>query len=146
MYGPPIVMNYATMYEYAVDHNSPQFKAPFNQLKNEPNVFTYKDTAIVTPNIVRMDGLARGTGGPFGRASLPYMPAFAATARFNQSEEAMYPLTRIIGALQQFAVTQQFSRFRSEADIQRAAPTEPSFMSTRPWAKPASKRAAATAG
>jgi hypothetical protein len=50
MYGLPIVMNYATMYEYAVDHNSPQFKAPFNQLKNEPNVFTYKDTAIVTPN------------------------------------------------------------------------------------------------
>src|SRR5262249_964653 len=25
-------------------------KAPFNQIKNEPNVFTYKDTAIVTPN------------------------------------------------------------------------------------------------
>ena len=38
------------MYEYAVDRNSGQFKAPFNQIKNEPNVFTYKDTAIVTPN------------------------------------------------------------------------------------------------
>ena len=50
IYGLPIVMNYATMYEYAVDRNSAQFKAPFNQLKNEPNVFTYKDTAIVTPN------------------------------------------------------------------------------------------------
>jgi hypothetical protein len=72
------------------------------------------------------------------------MPAFAATARLNQSEEAMYPLTRIIGALQQFALTQQFRPFRSEADIQRAAPTEPSFMSTRLWAKPASNRAAAT--
>ena len=36
--------------EYAVDRDSGQFKAPFNQLKNEPNVFTYKDTAIPTPN------------------------------------------------------------------------------------------------
>src|SRR5580693_5742876 len=50
IYGLPIVMNYAVMYEYSVDRNSGQFKAPFNQIKNEPNVFTYKDTAIVTPN------------------------------------------------------------------------------------------------
>jgi hypothetical protein len=50
IYGLPIVMNYAVMYEYAVDRTSGQFKAPFNQLKNEPNVFTYKDTAIPTPN------------------------------------------------------------------------------------------------
>ena len=50
VYGLPIVMNYAVMYEYAVDKNSGQFKAPFNQIKNEPNVFTYKDTAIPTPN------------------------------------------------------------------------------------------------
>ena len=50
IYGLPIVMNYAVMYEYAVDRKSGQFKAPFNQIKNEPNVFTYKDTAIPTPN------------------------------------------------------------------------------------------------
>jgi hypothetical protein len=50
IYALPIVMNYGVMYEYAVDCTSGQFKAPFNQLKNEPNVFTYKDTAIVTPN------------------------------------------------------------------------------------------------
>jgi hypothetical protein len=50
IYGLPIVMNYAIMYEYAVDRNSGQFKAPFNEIRNEPNVFTYKDTAIVTPN------------------------------------------------------------------------------------------------
>lgn len=50
VYGLPIVMNYAIMYEYAVDRSSGQFKAPFNQIKNEPNVFTYKDTAIITPN------------------------------------------------------------------------------------------------
>jgi len=50
IYGLPIVMNYAVMYEYAVDKNNPEFKAPFNQIKNEARVFTYKDTAIVTPN------------------------------------------------------------------------------------------------
>src|ERR1700752_2497179 len=50
IYGLPIVMNYAVMYEYAVDKNSPEFKAPFNQIKNEARVFTPKDTAIVTPN------------------------------------------------------------------------------------------------
>jgi hypothetical protein len=50
IYGLPIVMNYGVMYEYAVDRTSGQFKAPFNQIRNEPNVFTYKDTAIPTPN------------------------------------------------------------------------------------------------
>src|SRR6266850_1917268 len=50
IYGLPIVMNYAVMYEYAVDKNSGQFKAPFNEIHNEARVFTYKDTAIVTPN------------------------------------------------------------------------------------------------
>src|SRR6476659_8899190 len=50
IYGLPIVMNYAVMYEYAVDKNSSQFKAPFNHIKNEARVYTYKDTAIVTPN------------------------------------------------------------------------------------------------
>ncbi|HYS90064.1 MAG TPA: DUF1254 domain-containing protein, partial [Bradyrhizobium sp.] len=50
IYGLPIVMNYAVMYEYSVDKNSGQFKAPFNRIKNEARVFTYKDTSIVTPN------------------------------------------------------------------------------------------------
>src|SRR6266566_3529533 len=50
IYGLPIVMNYAVMYEYAVDKTSSQYKAPFNQINNEARVFTYKDTAIVTPN------------------------------------------------------------------------------------------------
>ena len=45
IYGLPIVMNYAVMYEYAVDKNSGQYKAPFNQINNEARVFTYKDTA-----------------------------------------------------------------------------------------------------
>jgi len=50
IFGLPIVMNYAVMYEYAVDRNSGQFKAPFNQILNEARVFTYKDTAIISPN------------------------------------------------------------------------------------------------
>ena len=50
IYGLPIVMNYAVMYEYAVDKTSSEFKAPFNQIKNEARVYTYKDTAVVTPN------------------------------------------------------------------------------------------------
>jgi hypothetical protein len=50
IYGLPIVMGYGIMYEYAVDRNSGQFKAPFNQIANAVNVFTYKDTAVVTPN------------------------------------------------------------------------------------------------
>jgi hypothetical protein len=50
IYGLPIVMNYAVMNEYAVNRDSGQFKAPFNQINNEARVFTYKDTAIITPN------------------------------------------------------------------------------------------------
>ena len=50
IYGLPIVMNYAVMYEYAVDKGSSQFKAPFNHIKNEARVYTYQDTAVVTPN------------------------------------------------------------------------------------------------
>lgn len=50
IYGLPIVMNYEVMYSYAVDKNSPQFKAPFNQLHNDARVLTHKDTVIVTPN------------------------------------------------------------------------------------------------
>ena len=50
VYGLPIVMNYAVMYAYAVDEDSGQYKAPFNHIKNEARVFTYEDTAIVTPN------------------------------------------------------------------------------------------------
>src|ERR1700730_15300202 len=50
IYGLPIVMNYAVMNEYAVNRDSSQFKAPFNQIKNEHRVFTYQDTAIITPN------------------------------------------------------------------------------------------------
>lgn len=50
IYGLPLVMNYAVNYEFWVDKTSGQYKCPFNQLYNEHRVFTYQDTAVVTPN------------------------------------------------------------------------------------------------
>ncbi|MDF8357575.1 DUF1254 domain-containing protein [Ensifer adhaerens] len=50
VYGLPLVMNYAVMQEYAVDRNSGQFKAPFNEIYNMHHVATPADTAIITPN------------------------------------------------------------------------------------------------
>lgn len=50
IYGLPLVMNYAVMYEFAVDTKSSQFKAHFNEIANVRHLATYEDTAIVTPN------------------------------------------------------------------------------------------------
>lgn len=50
IYGLPLVMNYAIMNEFVLDKNSGQYKGPFNSIANESRVFTYKDTAVVTPN------------------------------------------------------------------------------------------------
>jgi hypothetical protein len=50
IYGLPLVMNYGVMYEFVIDKNSNQYKAPFNTINNQHRVFTYEDTAIPTPN------------------------------------------------------------------------------------------------
>ncbi|HTW87919.1 MAG TPA: DUF1254 domain-containing protein [Candidatus Binataceae bacterium] len=50
IYGFPMVMNYAVFYQYFIDKSDPSYKAPLNQIWSAANVFTYKDTAIVTPN------------------------------------------------------------------------------------------------
>lgn len=50
IYGLPIVMNYGVMYEFIIDKGGPQYKGPFNFIANEARVFTYEDTAVVTPN------------------------------------------------------------------------------------------------
>ena len=34
IYGLPIVMNYGVMHQFAIDRDSGQFKAPFNQIAN----------------------------------------------------------------------------------------------------------------
>ncbi|MBS7788441.1 DUF1254 domain-containing protein [Roseococcus sp. SDR] len=50
IFGLPLVMNYTVMYEFAINRNSGQFKAPFNTMWNDAQVFTWRDTAIPTPN------------------------------------------------------------------------------------------------
>ena len=50
IFGLPIVMNYGVMYDFVINKNSGQYRAPFNTINNAASVFTYKDTAVVTPN------------------------------------------------------------------------------------------------
>lgn len=50
IYGLPLVMCYTANYEFWVDKTSSQYKCPMGQLYNERRVFTYKDTAVITPN------------------------------------------------------------------------------------------------
>lgn len=50
VFGLPIVMNYAVMYGFVIDRSGSQFKAPFNQIWNDSQVFTWRDTAVPTPN------------------------------------------------------------------------------------------------
>jgi hypothetical protein len=50
VYGFPMVMNYKTMYQYAVDTEHPEYKGPFNEVTCEARLFTPEDKAVVTPN------------------------------------------------------------------------------------------------
>ena len=50
IYGFPMVMNYTVFYQYFIDKSSGQYKAPLNTLYNTAEVYTPKDTAVVTPN------------------------------------------------------------------------------------------------
>ncbi len=50
VYGFPLADNYRIQHSYFVDRDSPEFKAPWNQIKNIPRVYTPADTAIQTPN------------------------------------------------------------------------------------------------
>ncbi|MEO5914299.1 MAG: DUF1254 domain-containing protein [Luteolibacter sp.] len=50
IYGFPMVDSYRIQHAYFVDRQSPEFKAPWNQLVNTPRVYTPADTAIQTPN------------------------------------------------------------------------------------------------
>jgi hypothetical protein len=50
VYGFPMVAAYKAMYEFNVDKSSPQYKIGFNQIWNDSQTFTPKDTAIPTPN------------------------------------------------------------------------------------------------
>ena len=50
IYGYPMVDNYRILYAYFADPNNPEFKAPWNQLRNIARVYTPEDKAIQTPN------------------------------------------------------------------------------------------------
>ncbi|WP_336518053.1 DUF1254 domain-containing protein [Pollutibacter soli] len=50
IYGFPIVDNCRVQYSYFVNKEDPDYKAPWNVLKNIPRVFTPEDKAIQTPN------------------------------------------------------------------------------------------------
>jgi len=50
IYGYPMVDSYRILHAYFVNRESPEFKAPWNQLTNTPRVYTPDDTAVQTPN------------------------------------------------------------------------------------------------
>ncbi len=50
IYGFPMVEAYRIQYAYFVDAESPEFKYPYNRLKNIPRVYTANDKAVQTPN------------------------------------------------------------------------------------------------
>ena len=50
IYGFPLVDSYRILHAYSVDTNSPEYKAPFNQISNIGRVFTPEDKAVQTPN------------------------------------------------------------------------------------------------
>ncbi|RVJ59514.1 DUF1254 domain-containing protein [Sinorhizobium medicae] len=50
IYTYPLVKNYLTMYQYALEPGGGQYKGPLNTLANIAKVYTPEDTAIITPN------------------------------------------------------------------------------------------------
>lgn len=50
LWGFPMVESYKTLYAQAVDASGPNYRVPMNRIGSSANVFTPKDTAIVTPN------------------------------------------------------------------------------------------------
>jgi hypothetical protein len=50
IYGLPMVLNYKTMYMYALNEKSPEYKGQFNEKSCVARLFTSEDKAIVTPN------------------------------------------------------------------------------------------------
>lgn len=50
IYAFPMIAAYKALYQFNIDKTSSQYKGPFNKIVNDSKVFTYKDTAIVTPN------------------------------------------------------------------------------------------------
>jgi hypothetical protein len=50
IYANPVVDSYRVIHGYFLDPGDPEFKAPLNQIKNIPRVYTHEDRAVQTPN------------------------------------------------------------------------------------------------
>jgi hypothetical protein len=50
VYGYPMVDGYRIQHTYFVNRGNPEFKAPWNEIRNIPRVFTPDDKAVQTPN------------------------------------------------------------------------------------------------
>ena len=50
IYGFPMVVNYKTMYTFALDKSNPMYKGPFNFLACDARLLTPEDKTIVSPN------------------------------------------------------------------------------------------------
>src|SRR3954464_7318863 len=50
VYGYPMVDSYRIQHAYFVDEANPEYKGPWNQIRNIPRVFTPEDKAVQTPN------------------------------------------------------------------------------------------------
>lgn len=50
IYGFPMVDGYRIQHAYFVNRQNPEYKAPWNQIRNIPRVYTPEDKAIQTPN------------------------------------------------------------------------------------------------
>ena len=46
IFGFPMVEGYRIQYAYFVDRDNPEFKAPWNQIRNIPRVFTPDDKVV----------------------------------------------------------------------------------------------------
>lgn len=50
LYAFPMVENYLSIYQFALDSGGSQYKGPPNEIHNVARVFTPEDTGVVTPN------------------------------------------------------------------------------------------------
>ena len=50
IYAFPLVQNYLSIYQFALDANGSQYKGPLNEVHNVARVFTPADTGVITPN------------------------------------------------------------------------------------------------
>lgn len=50
VYAFPIVQNYLSIYQFALDPGGKQYKGPVNHVNNVARVFTPADTGVITPN------------------------------------------------------------------------------------------------